>query len=307
MSILKQLATEQINFNMNGYEDVIEVSEEEFTERVRGGGATPLTLPPRCHGDKLTCPAVAPQPGRSNNRNHLFDCTGQGCGYMPLDLTPAQARPSSRFKSKIWGHMSCHYRYRGRGAYRGAPAGLTHARARGTAQPNSDAGVFCYSSTHERPTRDCNSLSRQTFRSPGLPAIKAVKPGECGRDSEHHLVVGPQRPVKLLVWSGKLGNDGDMHGRTGPASSRPRSTPAQLLHDAQEGLADGRGSGDNVAVVKCPYSQRDDSYYLSGRVVGPQLGRSTVSVTTGGSVSGVAPPPRTLSVNSSSDTSITSS
>ncbi|KAL5516669.1 hypothetical protein EMCRGX_G002064 [Ephydatia muelleri] len=51
MSILKQLATEQINFNMNGYEDVIEVSEEEFTERVRGGGATPLTLPPRCHGD----------------------------------------------------------------------------------------------------------------------------------------------------------------------------------------------------------------------------------------------------------------
>ena len=55
MSILKQLATEQINFNMNGYgveQDVIVVSEEEFTERVRGGGATPLTLPPRCHGDK---------------------------------------------------------------------------------------------------------------------------------------------------------------------------------------------------------------------------------------------------------------
>ena len=55
MSILKQLATEQINFNMNGYgveQDVIEVCEEEFTERVRGGGATSLTLPPRCHGDK---------------------------------------------------------------------------------------------------------------------------------------------------------------------------------------------------------------------------------------------------------------
>ena len=55
MSILKQLATEQINFNMNGYgveQDVIEVCEEEFTERVRGGGATPLTLPLRCHGDK---------------------------------------------------------------------------------------------------------------------------------------------------------------------------------------------------------------------------------------------------------------
>ena len=55
MSILKQLATEQINFNMNGYgveHDVIEVSEDEFTERVRGGGATPLTLPLRCHGDK---------------------------------------------------------------------------------------------------------------------------------------------------------------------------------------------------------------------------------------------------------------
>eukprot|EP00731_Ephydatia_muelleri_P001859 Em0001g1859a len=51
----EQLATEQINFNMNGYgveQDVIEVSEEEFTERVRGGGATPLTLPPCCHGDK---------------------------------------------------------------------------------------------------------------------------------------------------------------------------------------------------------------------------------------------------------------
>eukprot|EP00731_Ephydatia_muelleri_P039196 Em1203g2a len=215
MSILKQLATEQINFNMNGYEDVIEVSEEEFTERVRGGGATPLTLPPRCHGDSV--------------------------------------RHSSSF---LLHGSPKHYRYRGRGAYRGAPAGLTHARARGTAQPNSDAGVFCYSSTHERPTRDCNSLSRQTFRSPGLPAIKAVKPGECGRDSEHHLVVGPQRPVKLLVWSGKLGNDGDMHGRTGPASSRPRSTPAQLLHDAQEGLADGRGSGDNVAVVKCPVAMK---------------------------------------------------
>ena len=56
----------------------------------------------------VTCPAVAPQPGRSNNRNHLFDCAGQGCGaYVPLDLTPAQARPSARFKSKIWGHMSC--------------------------------------------------------------------------------------------------------------------------------------------------------------------------------------------------------
>ena len=26
----------------------------------------------------------------------------------------------------------------------------------------------------------------------------------------------------------------------------------RLLHDAQEGLADGRGSGDNVAAVKCP-------------------------------------------------------
>ena len=65
MSILKQLATEQINFNMNGYgveQDVIEVSEEEFTERVRGGGATPLTLPPRSPR-QVTCPAVAPQPG----------------------------------------------------------------------------------------------------------------------------------------------------------------------------------------------------------------------------------------------------
>ncbi|KAL5516440.1 hypothetical protein EMCRGX_G001773 [Ephydatia muelleri] len=53
--ILKQLATEQINFNMNGYgveQDVIEVCEEEFTERVRGGGATQLTLPLRCHGNK---------------------------------------------------------------------------------------------------------------------------------------------------------------------------------------------------------------------------------------------------------------
>ena len=37
MFILKQLATEQMNFNMNRYgveQDVIEVSEEEFTERV---------------------------------------------------------------------------------------------------------------------------------------------------------------------------------------------------------------------------------------------------------------------------------
>ena len=65
MSILKQLATEQINFNMNGYgveQDVIEVSEDEFTERVRGGGATPLTLPPRLSRGQVTCPAVAPQP-----------------------------------------------------------------------------------------------------------------------------------------------------------------------------------------------------------------------------------------------------
>ncbi|KAL5515631.1 hypothetical protein EMCRGX_G000826 [Ephydatia muelleri] len=31
-----------------------------------------------------------------------------------------------------------------------------------------------------------------------------------------------------------------------------RSKERKLLHDAQRGLADGRGSGDNVAVVKCP-------------------------------------------------------
>eukprot|EP00731_Ephydatia_muelleri_P001795 Em0001g1795a len=87
MSILKQLATEQINFNMNGYEDVIEVSEEEFTERTS-------------------------------------------------DL------PSS---------------------------------------------------------------------GPHNPAAQII-----GIISLTVLDRGPQRPVKLLVRSGKLGNDGDMHGRTGP-------------------------------------------------------------------------------------------
>ncbi|KAL5516668.1 hypothetical protein EMCRGX_G002062 [Ephydatia muelleri] len=143
-------------------------------------------------------------------------------------------------------------------------------------------GVSCYSSTHERPTRDCNSLSRQTFRSPGLPAIKAVKPGECGRDSEHHLVVGPQRPVKLLVWSGKLGNDGDMHGRTGPASSRPRSTPAHPRYPQSNGQAERavqtvkkllRTSGDlhlsvlNYNATPMPWCGFSPSELLMGRKV----------------------------------------
>eukprot|EP00731_Ephydatia_muelleri_P014063 Em0007g1373a len=51
--ILKQLATEQMDFNMTGY---------------RGW----------------------------SRMNHLFDCAGQRCGaYVPLDLKPAQARPSA--------------------------------------------------------------------------------------------------------------------------------------------------------------------------------------------------------------------
>ena len=90
MSILKQLATEQINFNMNGYgveQDVIEVSEEEFHgEGTRGRSYTADTATALSRR-QVTCPAVAPQPGRSNNRNHLFDCAGQGCGaYLPIQV-----------------------------------------------------------------------------------------------------------------------------------------------------------------------------------------------------------------------------
>ncbi|KAL5516430.1 hypothetical protein EMCRGX_G001758 [Ephydatia muelleri] len=72
MSILKQLATEQINFNINGYgveQDVIEVSEEDFTERIRGGRSYTADNPTVLSRRQVTCPAVAPQPGRSN---HLF-------------------------------------------------------------------------------------------------------------------------------------------------------------------------------------------------------------------------------------------
>ena len=67
-------------------QDVIEVSEEEVMERVRGGGAAPLSLQLSCHGDLPSGIIIG-----------IISLTaGQWCGaYMPLDLKPAQARPSA--------------------------------------------------------------------------------------------------------------------------------------------------------------------------------------------------------------------
>ena len=90
---------EQMDFNMNGYR-----GGAGCDRGVRGGGhgegtrgrsftSDPVTVLSWRH---VTCPVVAPQPGRYNNRNHLLDCAGQQCGaYVPLDLKPAQARPSA--------------------------------------------------------------------------------------------------------------------------------------------------------------------------------------------------------------------
>ena len=92
--------------------------------------------------------------------------------------------------------------------------------ARAPARPTSaskgararDRGVFCYPSTH-------NSLSRQTFRSP-LSRV-ASKPENVGVTHEHRLVVrGGSSTTSGAAGRVRQGNDGDIHGHTGPASSK---------------------------------------------------------------------------------------
>eukprot|EP00731_Ephydatia_muelleri_P001861 Em0001g1861a len=76
-----------------------------------------------------------------------------------------------------------------------------------------DRGVFCYPSTH-------NSLSRQTFRSPQLSRV-ASKPENVGVTHEHRRVVGGgSSTTSGAAGLVRQGNDGDIHGRTGPASSK---------------------------------------------------------------------------------------
>ena len=105
--------------------------------------------------------------------------------------------------------------------------------ARAPARPTSgararDRGVFCDPLTH-------NSLSRQTFRSPQLSRV-ASKPENVGVTHEHRLVVGGgSSTTSGAAGLVRQGNDGDIHGRTGPASSK-------LMHWSSESRSDPRGS-----------------------------------------------------------------